>query len=110
MHEFSVMTQIVDLVLDEARKRNASKVEQVDLEVGEFTMLGLEQMRSSPKTRSYKDRSWRFTQSRGRSSARPAATKETSRSQKTRRTGLYLSSSARNANLPPRSSMVENAS
>jgi hydrogenase nickel incorporation protein HypA/HybF len=45
MHEFSVMTQIVDLVLGEAKRRNASKVEQVDLEVGEFTMLGLEQLR-----------------------------------------------------------------
>jgi hydrogenase nickel incorporation protein HypA/HybF len=45
MHEFSVMTQIVDSVLEEAKKRDAQKVEQVDLEVGEFTMLGLEQLR-----------------------------------------------------------------
>jgi hydrogenase nickel incorporation protein HypA/HybF len=45
MHEFSVMTQIVDSILEEAKKRDATKVEQVDLEIGEFTMLGEEQMR-----------------------------------------------------------------
>ena len=45
MHEFSVMTQIVDTVLAEAKKRDAHKVEQVELEVGEFTMLGLEQLK-----------------------------------------------------------------
>jgi len=45
MHEFSVMTQIVDSVLAEAKRRDAHKVEQVELEIGEFTMLGHEQMR-----------------------------------------------------------------
>lgn len=45
MHEFSVMTQIVESVLAEAKKRDAHKVEQVELEIGEFTMLGHEQMR-----------------------------------------------------------------
>ena len=45
MHEFSVMTQIVDSVLAEARSRDAHKVEQVELEVGEFTMLGSEQLK-----------------------------------------------------------------
>jgi len=45
MHEFSVMSQIVDCILDEARKRDARKVEQVELEIGEFTLLGDEQMR-----------------------------------------------------------------
>jgi hydrogenase nickel incorporation protein HypA/HybF len=45
MHEFSVMTQIVDSILDEAKKRDAHKVEQVDLEVGDFTMLGEEQLK-----------------------------------------------------------------
>jgi len=44
MHEFSVMTQIVDSVLEEAKRRDAKKVEQVDLEVGEFTLLGREQL------------------------------------------------------------------
>lgn len=45
MHEFSVMTQIVDSVLEEAKKRKANKVERVELEIGEFTMLGHEQMK-----------------------------------------------------------------
>lgn len=45
MHEFSVMTQIVDSILSEAKKRNAKKIEQVDLEIGEYTMLGEEQMK-----------------------------------------------------------------
>jgi len=45
MHEFSVMTQIVDSVLAEAKRRDARKVEHVELDVGEFTMLGHEQMR-----------------------------------------------------------------
>jgi len=45
MHEFSVMTQIVDNILSEAKKRNAKKIEQVDLEIGEYTMLGEEQMK-----------------------------------------------------------------
>ena len=45
MHEFSVMTQIIDSVLEEAKKREAQKVEQVDLEIGDFTMLGDEQLK-----------------------------------------------------------------
>jgi len=45
MHELSVMTQIVESVLSEAKKRNAKKVEEVDLNIGEFTMLGNEQMK-----------------------------------------------------------------
>ncbi len=45
MHEFSVMTQIVDSILEEAKKRDAKKVEEVDLEIGEYTMLGDEQMK-----------------------------------------------------------------
>lgn len=45
MHEFSVMTQIVDSILEEAKKRDAKRVEEVDLEIGDFTMLGEEQMR-----------------------------------------------------------------
>jgi len=45
MHEFSVMSQIVDSVLEVVAKHDAKKVEEVDLEVGEFTMLGEEQMR-----------------------------------------------------------------
>lgn len=45
MHEFSVMSQIVESVLAEAKKRDAKRVEQIDLELGDYTMLGEEQMR-----------------------------------------------------------------
>ncbi len=45
MHEFSVMSQIIDSILSETKKRNARKVEQVDLELGEYTMLGEEQLK-----------------------------------------------------------------
>ncbi len=45
MHELSIMTQIVDSILSEASKRHATKVEEVELEVGEYTMLGEEQLR-----------------------------------------------------------------
>ena len=45
MHEFSVMSQIVEAIMQEATKRSASKVEGVTIELGEFTMLGEEQMR-----------------------------------------------------------------
>ena len=45
MHEFSVMAQIVENVLREANQRNARKVESDDLQIGDFTMLGEEQLR-----------------------------------------------------------------
>ena len=45
MHELSVMTQIVESVLDEARKREATKIEGIDLQVGEYTMLGEDQLK-----------------------------------------------------------------
>ena len=45
MHEFSVMAQIVDCILEEAEKHHASKVESVDLELGDYTMLGEEQLK-----------------------------------------------------------------
>ncbi len=45
MHELSVMTQIVDSVLAEAKKRNATRVEAVDLQIGEYTMLGEDQLK-----------------------------------------------------------------
>lgn len=44
MHELSVMTQIVDSILAEADKQHATRIESVDLEVGEYTMLGDEQL------------------------------------------------------------------
>lgn len=45
MHEFSVMSQMVDSIVEEAKKANAVRVEEVILELGEFTMLGEEQLR-----------------------------------------------------------------
>jgi hydrogenase nickel incorporation protein HypA/HybF len=45
MHEFSVMSQIVDSLLSEAKEHNARKIEEVDLRIGEYTMLGEEQLR-----------------------------------------------------------------
>jgi len=47
MHEFSVMSEIVKSILSEANKRHATRVEEVDLQIGEYTMLGEEQMRFS---------------------------------------------------------------
>lgn len=44
MHELSIMTQIVDSILSEAAKRHAIRVEEVDLEIGEYTLLGKEQL------------------------------------------------------------------
>jgi len=45
MHELSVMTQIVDSILAEAAKQKARRIESVDLEIGEYTMLGEEQLK-----------------------------------------------------------------
>ena len=45
MHEFSVMSQIVSSVIEEAKSRNATRIEKVTLELGEFTMLGHDQLR-----------------------------------------------------------------
>jgi hydrogenase nickel incorporation protein HypA/HybF len=44
MHELSVMSQIVESILSEGKKRSATKIEEVDLQIGEYTMLGDEQM------------------------------------------------------------------
>lgn len=45
MHEFSVMSQLVQGVLDEAKRHNASRVEEVVLDLGDFTMLGADQLK-----------------------------------------------------------------
>lgn len=45
MHEFSVMGQIVNAVLHEAKKHNVKSVDEVHLEIGELTFLGHEQMK-----------------------------------------------------------------
>lgn len=47
MHEFSMTTQIVENVLQEAREHNAKKVVEVHLAIGRLTFLGIEQVRFS---------------------------------------------------------------
>ena len=44
MHEYSIMSQIVQTVIIEVEARNAIKVKAVNLEVGELTFLGKDQM------------------------------------------------------------------
>jgi len=45
MHEFSRTSQIVEAVLNEAQKQNAVKVTEVEVEIGDLTFLGIEQVR-----------------------------------------------------------------
>ncbi|UCE16477.1 MAG: hydrogenase maturation nickel metallochaperone HypA [Candidatus Bathyarchaeota archaeon] len=45
MHEFSMTSQIVKSVLEEAKKHNAKRVDGVHLVIGKLTFLGLEQVR-----------------------------------------------------------------
>ncbi|MBU1158147.1 MAG: hydrogenase maturation nickel metallochaperone HypA [Candidatus Thermoplasmatota archaeon] len=47
MHEFSVMSQIIEGLLEESKKWSAVKVEEVFLDLGDFTMLGEEQLKFS---------------------------------------------------------------
>ena len=47
MHEFSMATQIVDSVLEEAKKHDAKKVAEVHLVIGKMTFLGIDQVRFS---------------------------------------------------------------
>ncbi len=47
MHEFSRASQIVEAVLNEAARQDAAKVTEVELEIGDLTFLGLEQIRFS---------------------------------------------------------------
>jgi len=47
MHEFSMTSKIVEIVLGEAQKRNAKKVTSVRLTIGKLTFLGIEQVRFS---------------------------------------------------------------
>lgn len=49
MHEFSMTSQIVSSVLEEAEKQGAKKVLEVHLIIGELTLLGVEQVRFSYK-------------------------------------------------------------
>lgn len=45
MHEFSMTTQIVNYVLEEAKKHNAKHVNEVHLIIGKLTFLGVEQVK-----------------------------------------------------------------
>ena len=47
MHELSMTTQIIDSVLEEAKKQDAKKVIEVHLIIGKMTFLGIEQVRFS---------------------------------------------------------------
>jgi len=49
MHEFSRTSQIVEAVLSEAQKEHAVKVIEVELEIGDLTFLGIEQVRFAYK-------------------------------------------------------------
>jgi hydrogenase nickel incorporation protein HypA/HybF len=44
MHEFSISNEIVRNVLDAARKNNGRKVVSVQLEIGELTLVNVEQV------------------------------------------------------------------
>jgi hydrogenase nickel incorporation protein HypA/HybF len=45
MHEFSRTSQIVEAVLSEVQKQHAIKVIEVEVEIGDLTFLGIEQVR-----------------------------------------------------------------
>lgn len=45
MHEFSMTQQIVNLILEEAKKHTATQVSEVHLIIGKLTFLGLEQVK-----------------------------------------------------------------
>jgi len=49
MHEFSRTSQIVEAVLSEAEKQHALKIAEVEVEIGDLTFLGLEQVRFAYK-------------------------------------------------------------
>jgi hydrogenase nickel incorporation protein HypA/HybF len=49
MHEFSRTSQIVEAVLSEAEKQHAVKIIEVEVEIGDLTFLGLEQVRFAYK-------------------------------------------------------------
>ena len=49
MHELSMASQIVESVLEEAKKQGARKVMEIHLVIGKMTFLGIEQVRFSYK-------------------------------------------------------------
>ena len=50
MHEASIAQSIVQTVLNEAQKQNAIQVESVEVEIGELTFLGIDQLEFWVKT------------------------------------------------------------
>lgn len=44
MHEAAIAQSIVRMVLDEAEKQNAARVESVEVEIGDLTFLGADQI------------------------------------------------------------------
>jgi hydrogenase nickel incorporation protein HypA/HybF len=49
MHEVSVMTDVVNSILDEVKKHQFQKIQKVNLEVGELMFLGEDQLRFAYK-------------------------------------------------------------
>ncbi len=49
MHELSMTTQIIENVLEEAKRNRAKKVTEVRLVIGKMTFLGIEQVQFSYK-------------------------------------------------------------
>ena len=50
MHESAIAQSIVQTVLREAEKQDANKVETIDIEIGDLTFLGIEQVEFWVKT------------------------------------------------------------
>lgn len=50
MHESAIAQSIVRTVLEEAGKQDAKKVESIEVEIGELTFLGIEQVEFWVKT------------------------------------------------------------
>ncbi len=50
MHELSVMTQLVSSLLDELDDKDIKNVSEVDIEIGELTFLGDEQLKFAYET------------------------------------------------------------
>jgi len=50
MHEASIAQSIVQTVLKEAKRQEANRIESVEIEIGELTFLGIEQVQFWVKT------------------------------------------------------------
>jgi hydrogenase nickel incorporation protein HypA/HybF len=49
VHELSMTTQIIEAVLEEAKRHGAKKITEVQISIGKMTFLGTEQVRFSYK-------------------------------------------------------------